>query len=236
MYIYKYTHTHTHTHHTHTHTHTKSTRARTKSTLQPSRILGAAEKNPRRLPRRPSSRSSSPKASAERVQTRGSDLRTNQLRQTAQLWDRQYRHSMPRSPACARGTCLPRRLLCSPPTDAGQLDIARASRACVNGDGCSHGGVLGGRSSRRGVLVFSSAPSSPHFCCPFSSLDMQALPKHRGGARRRRPLLRQLQQPRSGRMPPQGAYLLIVLRVEDYHAVAGKAQAGCKFGPVRRVG
>ena len=30
--------------------------------------------------------------------------------------------------------------------------------------------------------------------------------------------------------------MLIVLRVEDYHAVAGIVQAGCKFGPVRRVG
>jgi hypothetical protein len=34
----------------------------------------------------------------------------------------------------------------------------------------------------------------------------------------------------------QGPSLLIVLRVEDYHAVAGIVQAGCKFGPVRRVG
>ena len=34
----------------------------------------------------------------------------------------------------------------------------------------------------------------------------------------------------------QGAYLLIGLCVEDYHAVAGIAQAGCKFGAVRRVG
>ena len=34
----------------------------------------------------------------------------------------------------------------------------------------------------------------------------------------------------------QGAYLLIGLCVEDYHAVAGIAQAGCNFGSVRRIG
>ena len=32
----------------------------------------------------------------------------------------------------------------------------------------------------------------------------------------------------------QGAYLLIGLCVEDYHT--GIVQAGCKFGPVRRIG
>ena len=30
--------------------------------------------------------------------------------------------------------------------------------------------------------------------------------------------------------------MLIGLCVEDYHAVAGIVQAGCKFGPVRRIG